>query len=84
MQGRKYNKVNLIGNDKYFIRLISNPKMYMHFANQTEDEVTLNMREGLIGAAAFTEQNADQIITQYKNVEKILCIAVLPNDGSLN
>lgn len=84
MQGRKYDKVNLIGNDKYFIRLISNNEMYMHFANQTEDEITLNMCQGFKGAVAFTEENADQIISQYKNVEKILCVSVLPNDGSLN
>lgn len=81
---RAYSQVNLVGAGKYLIRLIDNKNIYMHYESDSEDEITLNMREGIKGAVAFTEEQANKILESYKNIEKVPVKDVLPNDGSLN
>lgn len=85
----KFDGLNKIGNDAYFIRLKDKPNFYIHFEGdnpKNQSEVVYRVNEGSKGACVWHKKQAEEFIkyTGKNNLEFVSVKSVLGNDSSFN
>lgn len=85
----RFEGINTIGEDAYFIRLSNLKNHYIHFEGDNpkdESEVVYRVKEGTKGACVWRKKEGEEFIkyTGKNNLELVSVKSVLGNDGSLN